>query len=100
MSSANSFGTFLETREMLKGHNGAPASRSAGGDPQADAAVRILKAPLPAPGHDLLASTSLPMDLFFETLRSLQEQGVLELRHTDQGDLVDLTARGRALLAE
>jgi hypothetical protein len=98
MSSANSFGTFLETRQLLKGQN-APSSGSFGdADPQAEAAVRILKE-LPAAAPDLLRSTNLPMGVFFETLVSLQEQGVVQVRRNDAGDLVDLTDRGRALLS-
>ena len=100
MSSANSFGTFLETRQLLRSQSQQQQARSAGADesPQIAAAVKILEAPLPAPGHELLKSSGLPMATFFETLSSLQSEGLVELRKGDDGELVHLTDRGRDLL--
>jgi len=98
VAASNSFGTFLETRELLRKpqEKNAPSEPD---DPAVAAAVRLLEHPLPAPVHELLQQTRLPLACFYDAIQMLRDEGLIEMRAGDEGELLDLTDRGHELVS-
>jgi hypothetical protein len=100
MSASNSFGTFLETRELMrKGAGGRPSTPS---DPnsRAAASLRMLtEQTFPVPLRDLFASSEMQEAEFVEAVGALCDADLIEVREENSEEVVVLTERGEAFKA-
>jgi len=101
MALGNAFGTFLETRDLLRRGEQAPEpsqTQSDGGS--SDATLALLRGSFPVSMPDLMARNQLSLDQFTAALNRLNSAGLVTLTTTSDGQqTVDLTPQGAALVA-
>ena len=97
MAAENSFGTFLEARELLR--KGVARDRSTVRGDDVNALTLILENEFPAKLPDLLTHTELGLEEFTSAVQRLQKAGLLEMTSEDGQALAILTPSGAALKA-
>jgi predicted transcriptional regulator len=102
VASSNSFGTFLETRKLMrKGAESEEQSRRRPDHSEAlteSAAVSVSLVTdhdFPLPIHELLKESGIPLDQFTDALQAIRRAGLIELRRGDDGEIVILTPKGQ-----
>jgi predicted transcriptional regulator len=96
MARTNSFGTFLETRQFLRG---ARLSALPEGD-RTSASLVIFQQLAKQPRlevAELLSSTGLEIEPFLAGLKSLEEAGLVDVAHDGDRQVVTITPQGESL---
>ena len=101
MSSQNAFGTFLETRELMR-REGSSEPSGEGEASTADVqALQVLAgATFPASLPRLLEESGLGLDDFTHALERLKEANLVRIVTDNGQELAELTDQGRALKAQ
>ena len=99
----NAFGTFLETKELLRDTGEQPKAPTAA--PESDNALRFSKAvklllssSFPSTLPQLLEASGLPLDDFTDAINRLEVGGLITVERADGSQLVRLTEQGEHLV--
>jgi hypothetical protein len=100
MSTQNAFGTFLETRELLRKGESEEDLVKQEVSPSEVHALRVLtQSTFPAPLPRLLEQSGLPLDEFARALERLKEAQLIRIAESDGQEVAELTRQGEALKA-
>lgn len=99
MSSANTFGTFLDTVRKLESE---PQAQGARGWPEKEVyhiAKTLLSGDGAQPVRATMNSSGLPQDVFLGALVAGRDKGIFEVDETADEPLLKLTKLGRTLVS-
>jgi hypothetical protein len=105
MSAGDAFGTFLETKDLLRKRDDQVEETPVGvvaehaGDLPTQAFNLLLSGSFPAPVAELLDASGLPLVEFTDALARLQAAGLVLVQNENGRQVAVLTDQGRTLRA-
>jgi predicted transcriptional regulator len=105
MAATNAFGTFLETKQLLRegpeeqerGPGPSPAAAPPEPEKFNKAVQLLLKGTLPSTLPRLWEASGLSLDEFKESIDMLEQSGLIAIEETDGHQVATLTALGQTL---
>ncbi|HXA55016.1 MAG TPA: hypothetical protein VNV37_09115 [Solirubrobacteraceae bacterium] len=100
----NAFGTFLETKELLRDTGEHPETPAAPSEPEnalrfSEAVKLLLSSSFPTTLPQLLEASGLALEDFTEAIKRLEAASLITVVRDDGSQLVRLTERGEHLVA-